>query len=232
MKNSKIAASWNKIEPDDAADQRMLSAILLENHKDKKNPVPRLILVTAIALVAVMIVMNAGWFGAKEYTVHLAGDAVVYHKGSTSEADLNPGFPVSSRDLTDEELDMIFPETSDPCRATGTFRDENGELLRLEGAIGEAKVIYAREGFPVNDVVLKGRETSSLIDGIPVTAGYSMTRENRTVIFFGTFTLENTNIYVECSGDKNEAASVSQAHANLMLSIIAGGEPDFNQITK
>ena len=39
MKNNKIAASWNKIEPDDSADERMLSAILEQNRSvhDMKN---------------------------------------------------------------------------------------------------------------------------------------------------------------------------------------------------
>ena len=34
--NNQIAASWNKIEPDDAADRRMLSAILERNHAVQK----------------------------------------------------------------------------------------------------------------------------------------------------------------------------------------------------
>ncbi len=255
MKNDKIIASWSKIEPGDSANDRMLSAILERNRsvrskKDKVNSMPqkgtkRRLVIAAIGAACLLVLItagaiygvNAGWFGSKDYTVRLAnGDLIVYHTGSTSEASFHADFPVSFRELTDEETDVLFPTTSKPRRATGTFRDETGELLRLEGEIGGAKVIYASEGFPVSDVVIFGNESSSSVNKIPVTTGYFITKAdskgNKTAIFFGTFTLGGTNIYVECSGDKNDADDVSRVTSDLILNIIENGEPDFGAIKK
>ncbi len=254
MKNNQVITSWNKIEPSDSANERMLSAILeqnrsVHNRKDKVNSMSqkktkkRFLVPVAVCLVALVAVTgiigaSVGWFGSKEYTVGLAnGDSIVYHSGSSAEANFGDvGFPTSSRELSNEELDILFPKTSEPRRGMGIFREETGELLRLEGEIGDAKVIFASDGFPVNDVLIEGNETSSSVDGIPVTTGYFITdansKGNQTAVFFGTFTLGRTNIYVECAGDKNEADNVSRVTANLILSIIENGEPDLNVITK
>ena len=252
MKNNKIITSWDKIEPSDSANERMLSAILeqnrsVHNRKDKVNTMSqkktskRFLVPVAACLVALIAVTgiiggNMGWFGSKDYTVRLGnGDSIVYCTGSTSEASFEVDFPISSRELTEEELDVVFPAASEPKRAMGNFRDETGELLRLEGKIGDATVIFARDGFPVNDVTIEGNETTSTVNGIPVTTGYYITKPNskgdQFAIFFASFTLGNTNAYVEYYGDKSEAENVSQVTANLIFSIIEKGEPNFSAIT-
>ena len=62
MKNDRIFASWNKIEPSDSADERMLSAILernrsVRNRKDKENYMSRTRkrLILAVACMALLI---------------------------------------------------------------------------------------------------------------------------------------------------------------------------------
>lgn len=178
-----------------------------------------------------------GWFGSKGYTVNLAnGDSIVYHIGSTNVASIHVGYPVSSRKLTDAELDAILPETTERRSAIGTFREENGELLRVEGKLGDATIIFAQDNFPISDVVLEGNESSSSVNGIPVTTGYFVTSPNsrgeQSAIFFASFSIGNTNVYVECYGDKSDADAVSQETADLIFSIITKGEPDFSAITK
>lgn len=253
MKNNKIITSWDKIEPSDSANDRMLSAILEKNRsvhdrKDKVNYMSQrknfkkfLIPVTAclVAIVAVtgIVGSNMGWFGSKGYTVNLAnGDSIVYHIGSTNVASIHVGYPVSSRKLTDAELDAILPETTERRSAIGTFREENGELLRVEGKLGDATIIFAQDNFPISDVVLEGNESSSSVNGIPVTTGYFVTSPNsrgeQSAIFFASFSIGNTNVYVECYGDKSDADAVSQETADLIFSIITKGEPDFSAITK
>lgn len=253
MKNNKIITSWDKIEPSDSANDRMLSAILEKNRsvhdrKDKVNYMSQrknfkkfLILVAAclVAIVAVtgIVGSNMGWFGSKGYTVNLAnGDSIVYHIGSTNVASIHVGYPVSSRKLTDAELDAILPETTERRSAIGTFREENGELLRVEGKLGDATIIFAQDNFPISDVVLEGNESSSSVNGIPVTTGYFVTSPNsrgeQSAIFFASFSIGNTNVYVECYGDKSDADAVSQETADLIFSIITKGEPDFSAITK
>ena len=189
MKNNKIITSWDKIEPSDSANDRMLSAILEKNRsvhdrKDKVNYMSqrknfkKFLIPVAACLVAIVAVTgivgsNMGWFGSKGYTVNLAnGDSIVYHIGSTNVASIHVGYPVSSRKLTDAELDAILPETTERRSAIGTFREENGELLRVEGKLGDATIIFAQDNFPISDVVLEGNESSSSVNGIPVTTGY------------------------------------------------------------
>lgn len=250
MKNDKIIASWNKIEPSDSADERMLSAILernrsVRNRKDKVNYMSRTKkrLIPAVVCMALLIAVtgiiggNLGWFGSKDYTVKLTnGDSIVYRNGSTSEASFEVDYPVTSRDLTDTELEILFPASTESRSAIGTFRDETGALLRVEGKIGNASVIYAQDGFPVNDVVIVGNETASSVAGVPVTTGYYITKPNsrgeQLAIFFGSFKIGNTNAYVECFGDKSEANEVSQTTAELILQIIENGEPDFSAVNK
>lgn len=253
MKNNKIITSWDKIEPSDSANDRMLSAILEKNRsvhdrKDKVNYMSqrknfkKFLFPVAACLVAIVAVTgivgsNMGWFGSKGYTVNLAnGDSIVYHIGSTNVASIHVGYPVSSRKLTDAELDAILPETTERRSAIGTFREENGELLRVEGKLGDATIIFAQDNFPISDVVLEGNESSSSVNGIPVTTGYFVTSPNsrgeQSAIFFASFSIGNTNVYVECYGDKSDADAVSQETADLIFSIITKGEPDFSAITK
>ena len=253
MKNNKIITSWDKIEPSDSANDRMLSAILEKNRsvhdrKDKVNYMSqrknfqKFLIPVAACLVAIVAVTgivgsNMGWFGSKGYTVNLAnGDSIVYHIGSTNVASIHVGYPVSSRKLTDAELDAILPETTERRSAIGTFREENGELLRVEGKLGDATIIFAQDNFPISDVVLEGNESSSSVNGIPVTTGYFVTSPNsrgeQSAIFFASFSIGNTNVYVECYGDKSDADAVSQETADLIFSIITKGEPDFSAITK
>ena len=151
MKNNKIITSWDKIEPSDSANDRMLSAILEKNRsvhdrKDKVNYMSqrknfkKFLIPVAACLVAIVAVTgivgsNMGWFGSKGYTVNLAnGDSIVYHIGSTNVASIHVGYPVSSRKLTDAELDAILPETTERRSAIGTFREENGDLLQVDPA--------------------------------------------------------------------------------------------------
>ena len=78
MKNDKIIGSWNKIEPSDSANERMLTAILernrsVQNGKDKVNYMSKTkkILIPAVACLALLIAVtgivgtNLNWFGSK-----------------------------------------------------------------------------------------------------------------------------------------------------------------------
>ena len=78
MKNNRIIASWNKIEPDDSANERMLSAILeqnrsvrgrkdkvismLRNAKAKKRMIPVTACLVVLAAVVGIVGNNLHWF--------------------------------------------------------------------------------------------------------------------------------------------------------------------------
>ena len=117
MKNDRIIAAWNTIEPDGAADARMLSAILLVNHaaqnrkermKNMMNIKRILIPVAAcLALLAVIgIGINRNWFGTGKETAELQAE--------NSEAEISEGAPVNDVEIKvpisylDEETDAAF----------------------------------------------------------------------------------------------------------------------------
>ena len=97
-------------------------------------------------------------------------------------------------------------------------------------------MIYAQDGFPVNDVVIAGNETASSVAGVPVTTGYYITKPNsrgeQLAIFFGAFKIGDTRVYVECFGANSEANEISHSTAELILQIIENGEPDFSAVNK
>ena len=194
----------------------------------------------ALLLVAAGIIGGKmGLFGTagKEYKAELtSGDTVVYSNSTMTATSFAPGYPVISRELTADELSAVFPQTELPESAVGTFRDETGELVRVEGKVGEATVIYACDDVPVSDAVIEGNESLSYVSGIPVSAGYFITKANsrgeQSAIFFATYKIGETNAYVECSGPKAKADDVSRATAELLQNLINGGEPNFEGVRK
>ncbi|MBQ3379100.1 MAG: hypothetical protein IJG50_04445 [Clostridia bacterium] len=104
MKNSKIIASWDKIEPSDSANERMLSAILEENrrvHKRKDKAIfvsrtekaKKLCFSAVVCLAALIAIIgiagiNLNWFGTKDIVGSDAGtgvDGTVMPGGSVPE---------------------------------------------------------------------------------------------------------------------------------------------------
>lgn len=87
MKNDRIIAAWNAIEPDGAADARMLSAILHQNQsaqkrKEKENTMffmKRILIPFAACLVLLAVIgvvgANRDWFGTNSEPVELEAES-------------------------------------------------------------------------------------------------------------------------------------------------------------
>ena len=112
MKNDSIIAAWNTVEPDGAADSRMLSAILhanrtAQNRKEKMNHMTNIkrILIPVAACLALLAVVGVGvnqnWFGTN--------NELVEH-----EAEISEGAPVNDVECKvpipwmDDEIDAAF----------------------------------------------------------------------------------------------------------------------------
>lgn len=134
------------------------------------------------------------------------------------------------------ETQISGAQNTETQSAMGTFHGETGELIRLEGKIGDAKVIYAQDEFPVSDVKIEGNESISTVCGVSVTTGYFVTNQNskgeQSIIFYADFKTGSINVYVELAGDRNEAETVSGKIAGLIYRIIEKGETDLKGITK
>ena len=100
MKNDSIIAAWNTIEPDAAADSRMLSAILhanrtAQNRKEKMTTmnIKRILIPVAacLALLAVIGVVGVrgNWFGTNREAVE-------------HEAEMSEGAPVNDIEYSEK----------------------------------------------------------------------------------------------------------------------------------
>ena len=141
MKNNRIIASWNKIEPDDSANERMLSAILeqnrsvrgrkdkvismLRNAKAKKKMIPVTACLVVLAAVVGIVGYNLNWFGLRKCKCQ-PGDVV---KTSYMEGD----FAINYNDLNQVvgSADYVFVGTVESDEGTVyknyvTMETENG----------------------------------------------------------------------------------------------------------
>lgn len=231
MENKRIIDSWNKIEPDSTADERMLSAILARNHSGKSErkkvyPMNKTLnwkwlapiascFVVVVAIVGVFG-NNAGWFGGKTLVSDF-GDSGTLNFYKADSVGGTAGFSWDTdwgeqiaRDLTADESKVLFGELD----ATGyaTFRSTDNALVHFEGKTGETKIILSATGTPVTDTVVEGNEEVSEINGIPVTAGYFVTGANskgiKNIIYFATFDSPGATIYVERGGVESDSEAL------------------------
>jgi len=248
MKNENYVKSVDRISPDEAARERMLGRILDAAHTNqsktrKVNSMTRTLNWKRPASVAACFVLvialigvfgnNAGWFGGKVYTANLGGDTISFHKANVpGEDSLHFDFDVTSRELTADEIKVIFGKMT--ATAYATFNAENRSLVRLEGNVGDTKVIVAAAGTPVSDTVIEGGKNVSDVNGVPVAAGYFITNANsqglKTIIYFASWTLGDATEYVEISGDEADGETLSAELAAIIEQLIQNGVPDLGRI--
>jgi hypothetical protein len=251
MKNRRIIASWDKVEPDAIAAERMLGAILARNHSGRpergrassvlqtlsgRRLVP-IVACFALAITLVAVVgSNAGWFGGKALTAELGGGSTLsfYQGDLLGSTGFAFDFETSSRDLTASESRVLFGDL--PATAHATFNTENHSFVRLEGRIGETKVIMAAPGMPLSDTSIEGNEAVSQVAGVPVTAGYFITDANsrgtKNIIYFASFALDDVQVYVEHGGDESNSETLRNETASVVESLIQNGPPDLSQVTE
>ncbi len=139
MKNDSIIAAWNTVEPDGAADARMLSAILhanrtAQNRKEKMNHMTNIkrILIPAAACLALLAVIGivgarGNWFGTNR-------EAVEY------EAEISEGAPVNDVECKvpipwmDDEIDAAFGYLFPTEIMEGYILNEDGFAIYSDSA--------------------------------------------------------------------------------------------------
>ncbi|MDR3271846.1 MAG: hypothetical protein LBT32_10130 [Peptococcaceae bacterium] len=184
-------------------------------------------LALAIALT-VVLGQNAGWFGSRVYTADLGSHGTLnfYPSAAVGADSLDFGVDVTSRNLTEDELSVLFshlPETS----AYGLFHAANKNLLHVEGHSGHTKIILSAPGLPTVDSSITGHEAASELNGVPVSAGYFITKENsqgiKNIIYFAFFSLGDVPVYVECGGVQSENEALKSEIALVIAQLIQNG---------
>jgi hypothetical protein len=251
MKDARIVDSWNKIEPDAVAETRMLDAVLARNQsgKLKKEEVftmtkafnlKRLAPIAACFVLVIALVAvagnNAGWFGGNVYTADLSGGNTLsfYKSDMPATGSFAFDFDVSSRDLTDSEIEVLFDDL--PASAYASFNAENHSFMRLDGKIGDTMVILAAPDAPLTDTFIEGNESISEINGVSVTAGYFITKANsqgvKTIIYFASWKLGDVTEYVQHGGNYDDSEAFRNELASVIEQLIQNGEPKLNQIAE
>ena len=251
MKNEMIIASWDRILPDKAADERMRTRIM-EYHrshqsKDQASVLKRngkkLIPIAACMILFIAVGAFIGawnhWLGAKQYVVSLGqGETLVYEKGNPKgAASYAYEYEVKDRALNAEELHMLFP-TIENIEENGlpycTFKADTGELLRLEMVVDDVHVHVARSGLPATDVIVVGKESVADIEGVTVKTGYFVTDANskgiKTAIFFAEYEMNDATIYIELAGNEKDSQQLSEKLSAMLLEMIDSKAPDIAAI--
>ena len=190
--------------------------------------------VLVIALFAV-VGNNAGWFDSNVYTVELGSGTISFYKADVSGiASLDFGVDVTSRVLTAEENRILFGDLS--ATSYGMFNSENEALLHVEGKTGATKVIFAAPGTPVTDTIIDADKEVSEISGVPISAGYFITKANsqgiKDIIYFASFSLGDASVYVELGGEEANSEHFQNEIASIIEKLIQNGTPDISLITK
>jgi hypothetical protein len=252
MKNERIIGSWNKIGPDAATEARMLDSILVRTQSgqfekgkvfnmnkalNRKRLAP---LAACLAVVVALVVVfgnTAGWFGGKTLTADLGDGTLNFHKsdavGAASLAwDADWG-DIIDREFTADERKVLFGDL--PVAGNAIFRSSDGAFMHFEGITGDVKIILSAKGYTLTDTIVEGNEEVSDIHGVPVTAGYFLTKANsqgvKTLIYFASWNLGDVTEYVELAGSEADSESLRNKLAATIEQLIQNGAPDMSLVT-
>lgn len=160
------------------------------------------------------------------------GAEIVYHNSRFFASSIDIGVSVTTRQLTEDEIAILFPNL--PVTAYAVFGDS--ELIGFEGNIGNVKMVISTTDIQLLDTEIVGTREPSMVNGTSVIAKYFETDRNstgeRNIIYCATFRLGDSVIYVENAGAKaereavkNELSAIIQAlidHGTLNLGAIKG----------
>ena len=241
MKNEKIAAAWDSVLPDRAADDKMRRNILAYAQKERRIPMKHAKKYLALAACMVCVIaaavfgVRSGWFD-RRYTVTLeSGEAIVYQsvrKPDRADSMVYDG-ELNHRALTAEELKTLFPALADAAASGSVYADfdaKTGALVYAEGRLGDVHIHLAAAGVPLTDTVIPGTESTAKIGGTDVKTGYTVTKRNskgnRTAIFYAEYALNGTAVDLELAGDSSEGVQLSERLTGILCGMIGQNAPD------
>ncbi len=242
--------------------QKEKKEMRIEQFRSKKIVIPLAACLTV--LLAVGVILTVGMGGTKTYTLPVRdgtvtwqvdrktkelkemsvplenGETVTFSEGDASAAAIHFDYEVVTRELTKKEAYAVSPLLTE---ATGTFRKDTGELVRLEGMINETVVRMAVPGVAVTDTRLTDAPSVATIGGTEVRTGFFLTpsdrSEKREPIFSGEFQVGDIGVYTELGADYGEEEGVNSLTSNEIVAfclinviqyLIENGEPDFSAV--
>ena len=186
-------------------------------------------------------VFQSGLIGDRTEIVTLDnGNEIVFVKSDMVAGSLDIAIDVTTRQLTEEEITIIFPNL--PVTANAIYSVDNTsaggskELVGFEGNIENVKMVISTSDVQLLDAIVVGNEASTEVNGTNVTAGYFMTDPNskgeRYVSYYATFQLGDSTVYVENAGAKSESERVKNVLAAIIQQLIENGPLHLDSLSK
>lgn len=214
-----------------ALDDRYIAEAAEYQVKHNRNPAARWLSAAAslvlVAALGIAVIQNGGIFSD---TVKLENGAVLRFEKSGTIGTSSLDMDVTMQALSQTQLQQLFPDLQVEARAI--FLAENGSLVGIEGSVGEMKLLVSCSDMPLTDTVLVGEEATSTVDGVAVTAGRFVTDKNsrgeRTAIYYASFHLGESTLYLENAGDYSAREAVKTELANVLQTLLKNGEPNWS----
>lgn len=193
-----------------------------------------------LALVAVLGVgaLQGGWFSGNDIARLDNGTTINFVKCDAVGGSLSLTYDTTSRELTADEVSALFgdlPVTADAIFTVDEQAAGNAQkLIGFEGKIGEVKLIITTSDLPLLDTTIVGNEKATEVDGVSVTAGYFITdpnsRDEQAAIYYATFKIGSSTMYVENAGAKAESEDVKNDLVSVIQELIGNGELDLTSV--
>ena len=193
----------------------------------------------AVIAVLGVGVFQSGLFGNKTDIATLEnGTEIVFVKSEMTASSIDIDGAVTTRQLTEDEIATLFPNL--PVTAHAIFKTSDmdagnsPELIGFEGNIGNAKMVISTTNISLLDTEISGNEEISTVNGTSVTAEYFVTDPNsngeQNAIYYATFKLGDSTIYVENAGAKTESETIKNDLATIIQELINNGALDLSAI--
>jgi len=168
-------------------------------------------------------------FGGSEQIATLDnGNEIKFIKSDGGSAQFDIAIQFSTRDLTEDEIKELFTDL--PVSGYALFNEENGSVLGFEGKYEDMKLLVSSLEIELKDTVIDGEDEASDVAGVSVNAGYFTSGKN--VIYYASFTLGESMVYIENAGAKNEQETVKNDITVAIQKLIALEQIDLTGIVK
>ena len=213
-----------------------------KNGKKIKLWIPAVCLVAA-ATAVLIAGLFLGWFKI-EYKVTLDnGDTVVFRNNESAFGSFSLSFEEDTKScmLTAEEISRLYPDNFQSTEVSAVFDANTGKMLHTENhnpnpsgddstpAIGA--IHFDVDPSRLTDTPIGTNETTSMINGVPVTTCYCFTDSGRSsgkrILVSAAFPVGSVYAYVAGGGDAMEAETVCRLVAETTQKLIEKGDTAF-----
>lgn len=191
----------------------------------------------ALAAVLSIGAFEGEWFRGDDTVILENGDKLIFARSNAIAGQLSLALNITARALTEEETRALFADL--PVTADAIFESDKDTgniqgLLGFEGKIGKIKLVISTTHVTLLDTKVCGTEENTEVNGVPVTAGYFITKPNsrgqRTTIYYAAFQLGGSTVYVENAGTEAEREAVKKELAAVIQRLTDLGSLDLYSV--